>query len=139
MLTKLSLGGGTRNHHSLDKGMETSWDPTASLDPMKIQWILKSAPLPSVQTWPRALPSVPLLLVCIHEVWVTLALHVPGPPLCWQTSEEMLSFLLCLSSGITGAEAGRAETVSFCVPDATSPLRDVSSHVQVQYLPRHCE
>lgn len=139
MLPKLSLEGGTRNRHSLDKGMETSWDPTASSDPLTIQWVLQSAPLLSVQTWPRAFPAVLLLLVSVHEVWVTLDPHVPRSPLCWQTWEEMLSFLLCLSSGIIGAEIGRAETVSFCVPDATSPLRDVTSHVQLRYLPRHCE
>lgn len=47
--------------------MEASRDTTASLDPTKIQKILESEPLPSVHPWPRALPAVPFLLVCITE------------------------------------------------------------------------
>lgn len=57
----------------------------------------ESVPLPSVQAWPRILPAVPFLLVCVHGIWVTLALHVPRSPFCWQTLEELLSFPLCLS------------------------------------------
>lgn len=99
----------------------------------------ESVPLPSVQAWPRILPAVPFLLVCVHGIWVTLALHVPRSPFCWQTLEELLSFPLCLSCGITGAGTGGADAVSFCVPGAASPLRAVSSHVQLQFLPGLCE
>lgn len=34
---------------TLWKGLETSWDPTGSLDPVKIQWTSECT-LPSVQT-----------------------------------------------------------------------------------------
>lgn len=123
---------------TLWKGLETSWDPTGSLDPMKIQWISECT-LGSVQAWPRALPAGKV------SSWsVPMNFGSPWPFTCPITpslamrGDALLSPMPLRWNNWSTSRKSR-EGDCLCASGPTPPSRDIGSHVQLRCSLRDCE